>query len=153
MNKCRYFLISTLILVLAGCAAKVTNYAAAEQEAVLGVALLKQGYSDKSKFWIQTALQQVPNDAVLWNAWAYWLEDAGLIVQANNAYQTALKKSNHLFESESNYAGFLCRQHTFKSAMTMFRLAVANSNSFNQSLVVQNEKRCFKLLYLAKAKK
>lgn len=89
------------------------------------------------------ALPESSKNSALWHqTWAYYYELSEQSVQADQAYQAAIKCTQGAPAVENNYASFLCRQGQYEQAMIVYQQAVNHSATGQQGIILENAGWC-----------
>ena len=123
------FTLITLSLTLSGCRAVIENPVnkndyAAEYNAKLGLAYLKQNRLELAHEKLLKALQQNTNSVAANHYYAVLQEKLGQTHSAKKHYQKALRYSKNHPELYNNYGSFLCRQAQYADALAQFTRAI-----------------------------
>ncbi|WP_150539293.1 type IV pilus biogenesis/stability protein PilW [Actinobacillus vicugnae] len=142
----------TLLFALFGCS---SNYVPSQvtfnrSEAVkarinLALAYLEQNDLPKAKENIDKALSHDQNDYLPHSVLAYYYQQIGDQIHAEQAYQQALKLSNNRPDVLNNYGTFLCKQAKFEQAYQQFEQAVKSEQPYyHQADSLENIALCAK---------
>lgn len=118
------------------------NKTAADYNAQLGLMYLEQGNINLAKSKLLLALKQSPDEPLILDAMAYFLECTGEIKSAENYYLYAIKRAPKNGAVQNNYGTFLCRQKRYQESLGRFLLAVKDSNYLNTAHAYENASQC-----------
>lgn len=96
----------------------------------LALAYLAQNDYPKAKQNIDKALAHDTKDYLPYSVLAYYYQQTGDVEKAEEAYQKALRLSNHRPDVQNNYGTFLCKQGRFKQAYQQFEMAVKSQQPY-----------------------
>ncbi len=141
-----------LLSVLFGCSSQLPTSQTTfnRSEAVkarinLALAYLDQHDLPKAKENIDKALSHDQNDYLPHSVLAYYYQQIGDQVRAEQAYQQALKLSNNRPDVLNNYGTFLCKQAKFDQAYQQFEQAVKSEQPYyHQADSLENIVLCAK---------
>ncbi|ASU15102.1 type IV pilus biogenesis/stability protein PilW [Actinobacillus pleuropneumoniae] len=141
-----------LLSVLFGCSSQLPTSQTTfnRSEAVkarinLALAYLDQHDLPKAKENIDKALSHDQNDYLPHSVLAYYYQQIGDQVHAEQAYQQALKSSDNRPDVLNNYGTFLCKQAKFDQAYQQFEQAVKSEQPYyHQADSLENIVLCAK---------
>lgn len=118
------------------------NPKAAQINAQLGLAYLKEGEVERAKHKLLLALRQNPNSSQVQSAFAYFYEKTAELTLAEQYYLKAINLQPAAGEFHNNYGTFLCQQKRFKEAQREFTLAVEDKNYLYTAEAYENLGLC-----------
>lgn len=114
------------------------NPNAATTNVELGLAYLHQGDVVRAKSKLLLALDQSPNDAMVQDAFGYFLEVTGRSELAEEYYLRAIHFAKDRGAAWNNYGAFLYRQKKYQSAMKYFLLAAQDLHYLQVATAYKN---------------
>lgn len=137
-----YFYVAATLLACASDQVSEKNQTAANYNADLGLAYLKQGDIRLAKSKLLLAESQSPNDPLILDSMAYFLETTGEIETAERYYLQAIKYSPKEGAVQNNYGAFLCRHKRYRESIEHFLLAAQDTHYLNTASVYENAGLC-----------
>lgn len=144
-NIFRYLFYFCAALILLACAPGQTaekNQKAANYNAQLGLVYLQHGDINLAKSKLLLANQQSPNDALVLDSMAYFLETTGEAEAAEHYYLQAIKYYPKYGTVQNNYGTFLCRHNRYQEAIKHFILATQDIHYLNTASAYENAGWC-----------
>jgi type IV pilus assembly protein PilF len=145
-NFFKYLLILSAGIFISACSTTDNiaqqNKEAANYNAQLGLAYLQQGNIPVAKNKILLAERQAPDDPLVLDSMAYFLEKIGETDAAERYYLQAIKYSSQDGAVQNNYGTFLCRQKRYRESLQHFMLAVRDIHYLNTAAAYVNASLC-----------
>lgn len=138
----KYLLYLLCATIVACSSVPENNKTAADYNAQLGLVYLEQGNINLAKSKLLLALKQSPDEPLILDAMAYFLECTGEIKSAENYYLYAIKRAPKNGVVQNNYGTFLCRQKRYRESLEHFLLAVKDNYYLNTAQAYENASRC-----------
>jgi type IV pilus assembly protein PilF len=99
---------------------------AARTRMSLGLNYLQRGDMSQAKYNLEKASQMAPDMAEIDNAIAYYNQQVGETVLAEQSYRQSLRKDSNNPDTLNNFGVFLCQLHKFEEAERLLRKAIEN---------------------------
>ncbi len=135
-----------VVLLVAGCADVRYDFTRKQQAAhynvILGLTFLKDKKVNLAKKKLQLAYTQAPNDPLVLDSMAYFLEETGRKKLAGRYYERAVKSAPYSAEAKNNYGAYLCRINKFIKAYPLLRQAAQAPNYIHVAEAYENMGKC-----------
>ncbi|WP_024872844.1 type IV pilus biogenesis/stability protein PilW [Tolumonas lignilytica] len=143
-------------LVLSGCVTETTiigknsvrqenaidNAAASKTRIQLGMGYLNKGEMASAKYNFEKAIELAPSSAEAYLAMAYYYQSVGDNLSAQKTYEQLVSSHGNDPDVLNNYGTFLCRNHNYAQADSMFMRAVAQPRYLKMDDTYENAALC-----------